>query len=114
MARYITVGTDENPRYMVEAVGDDSPLRSADVTHIAGLQAVGSAVVDVCSTIVDELAQAAKLAGPSEVELELGVSLAADGGIPVFAKLSTEGTFKVTLRWNATAMDRLSGRAEPG
>lgn len=112
MSRLIPVGEpDQAPRYFVEVEGLDDPLRAAGAATLTGLTAVGSAVADACTDIVERLADAMNAAVPTEVELELGVAISAEGGIPIFTKLGTEGTIKVTLRWDETAMIRL---APPG
>src|SRR3712207_2295993 len=46
------------------------------------------------------LANMADDAKPSEYELKFGLKLTADAGV-VFAKVGSEGTFEMTLRWRA-------------
>ncbi|WP_412538625.1 CU044_2847 family protein [Longispora sp. K20-0274] len=50
-------------------------------------------------TIADQVRTWARIAGPDEMELRLGVKLSVEAGA-IIASTASEANFEVTLRWN--------------
>jgi hypothetical protein len=66
---------------------------------IKKLEGVGEAIADVCQTLQTRIQEILKASKPDELTLEFGVKLAGEKGIPLVAKATAEGTFKVTAKW---------------
>lgn len=102
----IVVDDEGNPRYAVEVVSDVSPLRGISDTAATTARGVAD-VGDVIAASSKEILEAMK-AGlgelvPDEVELEFGVSLRGELGLPIIAKASGEATFTVRVCWKPGA-----------
>lgn len=98
----IVVGADGEPSYAVEIAPGISPLRGAEESLAAvasGVADVGSVIAQASRDILQTLKEGLEDLVPSDVELEFGVSLRGDAGIPIIAKASGEATFKVRVSW---------------
>jgi urea transporter len=102
MASYVLVNDSEGqPAYLVET--DDQAVggfRSAATDKaLDSMRAAGQAVAGVCSDMVSEIR--AGLAGfePTTIELQLGVKLSVEGGLPVVSRAGAEGTVSVKVAW---------------
>jgi hypothetical protein len=94
---------------MIEVV----PGEAADVSALRGrkppaadelidLDEVGNTIVQACQQVVSKVTSGLKAARPDELEMTFGVSLSAEGGIPLITKASGEATFEVRAQWNFT------------
>jgi len=54
-----------------------------------------AAVARVAETVVDTL----KKLGPGGMEIEFGIELGGEGGIPLITKHEAKANFKITLKW---------------
>lgn len=87
----------------VEGVPQPAPreLRSSTGEIVGRLEAAGEAVVAACQAVIGKVRTDLADAAPDELELEFGVVLAGEAGIPVLTKASAEATLKVKATWSA-------------
>jgi len=62
------------------------------------LQRVVDVVRDSCQTFIDDIEKLPKK--PSSIELEFGIDIGGEAGIPLVTKGSVSANFKVTLMWD--------------
>jgi len=102
----IILDKDGKPWYSVEVTSDPNPLRGA-VENVASaatsISNVGDIIAQSSRDILESMKQGLGESTPDEVELEFGVSLKGDFGIPIIAKASGEATFKVRIAWKPDA-----------
>ena len=67
------------------------------------LQDVGDKIGEVCTTLQTRAWQAIKGSKPDEFEIEFGVKLAGEAGIPLVSKGSAECNFKVKAKWHLSS-----------
>ena len=63
------------------------------------LDQVGATIAQVCSSLQAKAYAGLQGMRPDSFELEFGVTLAGEAGIPLVTKGSAECTFKVTAKW---------------
>ena len=80
----------------------DEGLAGADKV-VNKLDELGSTIMAVCRSVYDKGYQTLKESRPREFEIELGVTLAGEAGVPLVTKGSVEGALKVTARWGDAA-----------
>jgi hypothetical protein len=74
------------------------------VANMAGkLNEVSAAILTVCSAVYEKAYLALGAARPAEMEIEFGVTLAGEAGIPLVTKGNVECNLKVTARWARAA-----------
>jgi Trypsin-co-occurring domain 1 len=66
------------------------------------LEEVGDKIGTVCTTLYTKALDAIQGVKPDEFEIEFGMTLAGEIGIPMVSKGSAECEFKVTAKWNLT------------
>jgi hypothetical protein len=74
--------------------------RPPTADQLIDLEEVGTAIVQTCQQIVTRVSSGLAQGRPDELELTFGVSLSAEGGIPLITKASGEATFEVRAQWN--------------
>lgn len=70
-------------------------------TTAEALASVGDAIAEACRSVFESARQSLADAQPNELEVEFGVSLAGEAGIPLIGSVSSTATFKVTAKWLA-------------
>jgi hypothetical protein len=87
-------------------IGDAPALAQSSSEGIAGaadlaakLEDVATTVADVCRTLHRAIVESLKDARPASLELEFGVTLAGEAGVPLVTKGTAECSFKVTAKW---------------
>jgi hypothetical protein len=100
-----TIGMEENDVFYVQVDDQmtgviipqsDGSLGIEKITR-EDFNRIASVVEKAGSSFVQSIRQ---MAGrPSECEIEFGISLGAEGGIPFFTKGSVAANFKVTIKW---------------
>jgi hypothetical protein len=63
------------------------------------LKEAGEAVALTCEAVMSQLRSSLGQLAPDEVELQFGLSLGGEVGIPVITKATTEATLSVTAKW---------------
>lgn len=56
-------------------------------------------LLSTLENISNSVSKTAKALQPDEFEIELGLSMSGQMGIPFITKAASEGTFKVTIKW---------------
>ncbi|MCG8328663.1 MAG: hypothetical protein MI974_13305 [Chitinophagales bacterium] len=56
-------------------------------------------LMNTLESISNSVSETAKSLGPDEFEIELGLSISGEMGIPFVTKTASEGTLKVTIKW---------------
>jgi hypothetical protein len=82
----------------------ETDLRGFDIGGAAErLKDAGNAIAETCDSIMS--AMRARLADlqPDEVELEFGVTLGGEVGVPIISKASAEATLSVKAIWHRSS-----------
>lgn len=98
----IVLDDEGKPWYAVEVVPEVNPLRGVTetATNVAqGVADVGDVIAQSSREILEAMRAGLGEFAPDEIELEFGVSLRGDVGIPIIAKASGEATFTVRVCW---------------
>jgi hypothetical protein len=106
MMERIVVDGEGNARYAIE-VGVDveaepNPLRgvpNAVSGVVQGVADVGAVIAESSREILDAIREGVGSLAPDEVELEFGVSISGESGLPVIAKASAQANFSVRVCW---------------
>ena len=61
---------------------------------------VGDYIMLVCDEIYSRYQKAAVSIRPTELEIEFGIKISGEGGIPFISKGSAEATIRVTANWH--------------
>ena len=89
--------------YAIEAIDSSpSPLRgAADAAGaaLAGLGDVGAVIASACEDIIGAMKAGLAASAPDEVELTFGVSVTAEGSVPLIVKASGQATIGVKAVW---------------
>lgn len=99
------------PWFEIETVGTastqpESPLRGARTdAAVTTLRDAGEVIAKVAEDIVGSVRDALDQARPDSMELTFGVSVGAEGAIPLVTKATGEATFEVHLSWSSTSSD---------
>ena len=67
------------------------------------IDSVADTIVEVCSSLHQKAYIALGAMKPQSFELEFGVTLAGEAGVPLVTKGTAECTFKVTAKWEPSA-----------
>ncbi len=66
------------------------------------LQRLGETVGDTCAEMVGAAIKRLKDVQPAELEIEFGVTLGGEAGVPFVTKGEAEASFKITAKWVLT------------
>jgi hypothetical protein len=73
----------------------------AGVREMAGkLDDAAEAIVQVCLSVREKTLAGLQASHPDSLEVEFGISLAGEAGVPLVTKGTAECTFKVTAKWD--------------
>lgn len=107
MSELVVHGAAGEARYLIECV-PSSRLEGANASELRGLGAprpldglekAGEAIAEVCDHLLGKVRAGVAEARPQELELTFGVSLTAEGGLPLIGKATGEATFEVRVLW---------------
>jgi len=91
--------------FLIEVVpGEQAALGARSISvegAVDAVREVGKTIASTCESVFAAVRADLEDAMPTELELEFGVSLSAEGGIPLVGKLGTGATFKVTAKWTS-------------
>jgi hypothetical protein len=102
MVERIVVDSEGQPQYAVEVDFVVSPLRGVPesvTSAIEGVSEVGKVIAQSSREVLDAMRDGLGELVPDEIELEFGVSIRGESGLPVIAKASGEANFKVRVCW---------------
>ena len=66
---------------------------------VARLERINETILGVCRSVHENAYNALTVAKPKEFEIEFGITLAGEAGIPLVTKGTAEATLKVVARW---------------
>ena len=105
MSDYVLVNSSK-AQFLVEVSRSDvddqlGALRGAGTatSALSDISQVGDAIVAACDAIFAPVQSAVGELAPDELEVEFSVSISAEGGVPIVAKVSGEATFAVKATW---------------
>jgi len=111
--KVIEIKTSEGKMMYLEIDEDIEPVKRESIGgYIAGggietavetiedFDKIGAAIAEVCSRIQDKFLSSVGKSKPTELNLEFGVKLAGEAGVPLLTKGSVEGTFQVKAKWD--------------
>ena len=84
-------------KFDVVAASSEGTAGASDLAN--KLEDVADTVSDVCKTLHRKIFAALAEAKPDGFELEFGVTLAGEAGVPLVTKGTAECSFKVTAKW---------------
>ncbi|WP_369125308.1 CU044_2847 family protein [Cryobacterium sp. GrIS_2_6] len=61
---------------------------------------IGEAIADTCGSVFGTVQDALVESMPDVLEISFGVSVSAEGGMPLVGRAGMESTFSVTATWN--------------
>lgn len=73
-------------------------LRSA-TDPVSDLRRVGVGIAETCQQVMQSMRHRLDELAPDEFELKFGVTISAEGGVPLISKASGEATLEVTAKW---------------
>jgi hypothetical protein len=109
VAEVVPLSAGEEGRVLIEIepnlVALEGPLGDGEIAGAAEkvvghLRDIGRSAADVCNEVYGNALDALKVAKPSELALEFGLTLGGEAGIPFVSKGTAEATFKITATWS--------------
>jgi len=81
------------------------PMADKARAYTSSFGSIGQYIMTVCDEIYDKYSAAAEKVRPDQMEIQFGIKLSGEGGVPFLTKGAAEATIQVTAKW---------GRAQPG
>ena len=95
----IYVEIDENVEFAPAVAGGGTVAGVGGEELVARLDALGGSVATVCRSLMTRAIESLHDMRPSELEIEFGLKLAGEVGVPLVTKGSAEGNIKVKAKW---------------
>ena len=106
----VVLGQDGQPSFLI----DVTPLSAESAEQLSVLRGVGrvaadalsdlgevgSTIAQTCQQVLGSVRSGLADARPDELELTFGVSVSAEGGLPLVTKVASDATFEVRVQWN--------------
>jgi Trypsin-co-occurring domain 1 len=90
----------EEQRISVEGVGAPQGELAGVDEHIQKLADFGESLTATCVALHGAMKKATQKVGPNEMQLEFGLKLGGEAGVPFVAKGKAEANFLVRLTWS--------------
>lgn len=110
MAEVVPFGAGEKGRMLIEvepnltalqgAAGDGEVAGAGAEKVVGHLRDIGASAAEVCNEVYGNALNALKVASPKELQLEFGLTLGGEAGIPFVSKGTAEATFTITATWS--------------
>lgn len=102
----ILIELAEEPKIVASSAVTEGTAGVADLAE--KLDRVAATIVGVCSSLHKQAYTALGAMQPDSFELEFGVTLAGEAGLPLVTKGTAECTFKVTAKWEPSKSSKPS------
>lgn len=70
--------------------------------YTSSFASIGQYIMTVCDEIYDKYNAAAEKVRPDQMEIQFGIKLSGEGGVPFLSKGAAEATIQVTAKWAKT------------
>jgi len=69
---------------------------------------IGQYIMTICAEIYDKYQSTAQRVKPDQMEIQFGIKLSGEGGVPFLSKGAAEGSIQVTAKWASTRSDNVT------
>jgi hypothetical protein len=90
---------DETKVEMLAPSASDEGLSDAAGNLAERLERINGTILGVCRSVHENAYNALNAAKPKEFEIEFGITLSGEAGIPMVTKGSAEAALKIVARW---------------
>jgi hypothetical protein len=90
---------DETKIEVLAPPASDQGLADAASDLAARLEHINDTILGVCRSVHENAYNALHAAKPKEFEIEFGITLSGEAGIPMVTKGSAEAALKIVARW---------------
>jgi hypothetical protein len=90
---------DDNKLDVLAPAASTEGLSDAAGDLAERLERINATILGVCRSVHDKAYIALSAAKPKEFEIEFGITLSGEAGIPLVTKGSAEAALKITARW---------------